>query len=144
MWIKPRHGTKRVRHAGSQCAFRDSELISSDKLARIYDARDSAREQINDWDGTNVYDLSDILMDLSETVREVAEEYEESASNIDQAFPNGTPTSNDCREKAEVLFAWVDELDPVNLLPDEEETETVTNEDEQRQAATDLVDGCPV
>lgn len=146
VWIKPRHGTKRVRHAGSQCAFRDSELTSSDKLARVYDERDSAREQVNDWDGTDVSDLLSILLNLSEAVREVAEEYEESASNIEQAFPNGTPTSDECREKSEELFSWADELESASFDEHDEDAEDSADDwaDEQRQAATDLVDGCPV
>lgn len=148
MWIKPRYGGKRIRC--TSCPFRDSDLTTSEKLGRVYDARDSARDSISQWDGVELEDLRSALNDCVEAAREVSDEYNESADNIEQAFPNGTPTSEECREKADEISSWCDEMESVDLEEYEgeegEEESEARNEwaEAQREAALGVVDGCPV
>lgn len=154
LWIKPRYGGKRIRCVA--CPFRDSDLTTSEKLGRVYDARDTARDAISQWDGEDLQDLRAALEDCINEVREVADEYNESADNIEQSFPNGSPTSEDCREKADALSSWCDEMESVDLEDREEEDDEETDEEgdadekrsewaeAQRDTALGVVDGCPV
>jgi len=151
LWIKPRYGGKRIRCTA--CPFRDSDLTTSEKLGRVYDARDTARDAISQWDGEDLQDLRAAIEDCVNEVREVADEYNESADNIEQSFPNGNPTSEDCREKADELSSWCDEMESVELEErEEEEGDEEGDNDEkrsewaeaQRDAALGAVDACPV
>lgn len=118
LWIKPRYGGKRIRCAA--CLFRDSDLTTSEKLGRVYDARDMARDAISQWDGEDLQDLRDALEDCVNEVREVADE----------------------------LSSWCDEMESVELEESDEEGDDDEKRSEwveaQRDAALGVVDACPV
>jgi len=90
------------------CVFRQSDLTSSDKLSRVYSAQEEAEDRLGAWDGADADEARGILTDLAEAVREVGEEYQESADNIMESFPSGNSTSEECEEKASGLEDWAD------------------------------------
>lgn len=161
VWIKHRYGGKQIRCASTSCVFRDSDLTTSSKLATVYDLRDNLIEDISKWEGDDADALRSLLSEASEAIREVAGEYEESADNIEQHFPSGSPTSEACREQAENLNGWADELEGAEIEDWEPEVEEGDEEDEeevrdsqgrtkeewaeaQRETADDVASGCPV
>jgi uncharacterized protein YfcZ (UPF0381/DUF406 family) len=113
-WIKFNRRPRVVRCMKAGCAFRSSDLTTSEKLSRVYAARDTAEQQIAEWSG-DAEDLKAILEDLANEVREVADEYGESADNMEQAFSGGSPTIDDCREKQDQLTEWADEIEGVEI-----------------------------
>jgi hypothetical protein len=160
-WIKGRFGPRKVRC--ESCAFRASDLTSSDKLARVYDAQEDAQEAIGEWDGQDAQDLKSILETAAEEIREAAQEYQESADAIMEHFPSGNATSEECEEKAQELEGWADtieDFDPEEFEPElsEDEDGKKTGEDEdaeleeqrekwveeQRDGANAVLDECPV
>lgn len=124
-WIKFNRGPKKIRCMKPECAFRASDMTTSDKLSRVYAAQETAQDVVDSWDGEDIETLREALQTAAEEIREVASEYNESADNMEQAFPNGSPTIDDCREKAESLESWADELEQNDLTewdgPEEED-----------------------
>jgi hypothetical protein len=121
-WIKPRYGAKKVRC--EDCAFRSSDLTSSDKLSRVYEAQETAQDAVNDWDGEDAQELKSILETAAEEIREVAQEYQDSADAIMEHFPSGNQTSEECEERAQELEGWADTLDdfePEEFEPEDED-----------------------
>jgi DNA repair ATPase RecN len=108
-WIKPRYGSKQIRC--DNCHFRDSDLTSSDKLARCYDARDNALDQLGGWSNEDsVDDLRNIVEDMTSELREVAEEYQQSADNIRDSFTESS-TADECEERANEIEGWAEEVE---------------------------------
>jgi hypothetical protein len=153
-WIKPRYGSKRC--VCESCQFRASDLTSSDKLGRVYDAQEDAQSAVGDWDGQDVAELRQALEDAAEAIREVAQEYQESADNIMEHFPSGNQTSEECEERANELEGWADDIEGADLddFDPEAEGEDETDDEraerrerwveETRDAAQAPLDDCPV
>jgi hypothetical protein len=162
IWIQKKNGPKVARCSKPACRFKPSDLTSSDKLSRVYSAREEAEENIVAWGGDpeepgDVDELKTILETAAETIREVGEEYTESADNMENAFPGGSPTIDDCREKADSLESWAGELEGVDFEDfdgegaedDEAQTSTLGEriaawESDQRDAAHAALSECPV
>jgi hypothetical protein len=93
----------------------------SARVAQIqHDAWDS-------FDGTTFESNDDVeswLQDVASQVRELAEEKEEGASNIEDGFGHETYQSAELREASENLNSWADEIEGVSL-PDFPEAEEV-------------------
>lgn len=123
-------GGRHVRCASYDCRFRQSDLTNS-KMSGVYAAQETAEEAIDAWDGETSDDLQAILSECAEAAREVAEEYRESAANMESAFPGGSPTIDECNEKADEIDSWADELESVDFddKPEDDEDEDA-NEDE--------------
>lgn len=146
-WLKPRYGGKKIRCEKSDCRFRDSDKTSSDKLARIYDARDSAHDQIDAWEGEDTTDLESILEECATEAREVADEYREAASAWNDQGPG-----EEWNEKADEIEGWADSMESVSFedyeKPDDAKAgdteERAEWRDEQRQTARDTIEECPV
>ncbi len=146
-WIKSRFGPKKIRCAKVECAFRSSDLTSSDKLSRVYAARESAEDVAGNFDSSaeDASDVGDALKACAEEAREVAEEYRESAENIRGAFSE-SPKADECDEKADELESWADDLDSkADELPDKEDNEDADAWGEEvRDEALDVLGNCPV
>ncbi len=109
MWAKTRYGPKMVRCPDHP--FRPSELVSSDKLARIFGAQEQAEDAIGtfrvtvaaDSEPETVYqelqDLADELDGAGNEAEEVGNDYQESADNLDEYFP-GSEQVDEIEEKA--------------------------------------------
>ena len=48
-WTKNRRGPRKVRCSELECGFRASDLTGSDKLSRVYSARESAEDPTEEW-----------------------------------------------------------------------------------------------
>lgn len=114
-WAKPRFRGKLVF-----CAAhfpKRSELTSSDKLARIYEADD----EINDGfpqvgDAENMGELTDALEEvagrleeIADDMEDVASEYRESAENIREYF-EGSSQADDIEYQGDDVQTWADEI----------------------------------
>lgn len=113
-WIKFNRGPTLIRCMKPECAFRQSDMTRG-KMSGVYAAQESAQDSIAEWEGENVEDLKQILSDAAEAIKEVAQEYTDSADNIEQAFTGGSATADECKEKAESLESWADELEQVDF-----------------------------
>jgi hypothetical protein len=140
-WAKPRYGSKKVRCVN--CKFKRGDLSSS-KMVTIYDAQDTAYEGIKGWGGEEIDELKSVLEDFSEVVREVASEYEESAENIRQYFPESWK-ADELDEAYSELEGWAEEIDCFD--PDEFDPEAGEDKEswaeERRSEAEELVGNCP-
>lgn len=76
------------------------------QLLEIGEALDSAIGQASDFD-----DLMGALEEASEAAGGLADEYEESVSNIVDGFGHETSVSEDMQERADSIRQWADELD---------------------------------
>lgn len=90
-----------------RCGYPRASQLTRGKLADVY----AAREDLEDLSGDcTAEDAIAALQDAGERVRAVAEEYQESYDNMEQAFPNGCPTMEDIQEKQEACEQWADAL----------------------------------
>lgn len=123
-WWKFAYAPKRY----SKTHPRASQLTQSDKLARYYEAQ----ETIEDLDALgDIADIVEVLEEVAENVQEIANEYQESADNIRDYFPE-SEIADECEEKAnacEETFACIE--DAVSTLQDldlgDDDFETVPN-----------------
>lgn len=98
---KPRFGC--LQHP-----FKGSELATSGKVASLLGIKeDLAGLSFNE---ENVESIADSLDDAASRAREVGEEYEESANNMEEYFPSSSQV-DDIREKAENCESWADALE---------------------------------
>lgn len=122
---------------------RPSHLTTSDKLATLYAAVESAEDSLDEIGSEE--DVQGILETLAEAAREVGEMYGESADNIEQSFQNN-PTAEECREKQESLDSWADDLEGASFDDfetwlaangDDETSDEDEGEDEEKEAVAD-------
>lgn len=160
-WIKFKGQSRRVRCMAAGCGFRTSEMTSSEKLSRVYAAQESAEDALATFDPEtgDASDLATIRDDMANELREVAQEYTDSADNMEQSFTGGSPTIDDCREKAENLEAWEpEEWEPEEPEEDEKPEEQPDDDgprddsgrtqsewgEAQREALSEIVGNCPL
>lgn len=112
-WWRLYHGPKQY----SKTRPRMSQLTGSDKLSRLYAAREMVEDRIDKLNGgepVNTAEFIEALVDDLESAaneaREVGEEYEDSASNMEDYFPDSEKVE-ECREKSEACESWADMLD---------------------------------
>ncbi len=116
-WIAPRahraaKGIKRNRHTTCP-AWKPSQTTSSQHLATIYGAQESAEEQITAVTVDTAEDTADaeealkgIADEFVESIQEAVESYAESAQNIEDGFGHETYQSEELREKSEAIDDW--------------------------------------
>lgn len=120
-WIKFRYGGKIKRCMSSTCAFRQSDLTSSDKLSTLYACQEAIedemthlRENLPDFNPEEIEGtftaLASTIEDQTYEVENVADEYDQSAQNLEEYFP-GSEQVYECEEKANACREWYDELD---------------------------------
>jgi hypothetical protein len=115
----PYGGQKKTRHEGCPTwNVWDYSSSLSAQLARI------EHDFWNEIDGVEtVDDVTSALSSAAEEIREIAEEKESGASNIEEGFGHETESSNTLRETAESLSSWADEIEAVDIpdVPEPEE-----------------------
>ena len=113
----PYGGRKRIR-CGDCPGWRPSELSSS-KMASIM----AAQEDLDTSSVESADDLGSMASEFAEVVRGVAEEYRESASNMEDGFGHETTMSADLNERADALESWADEIEALDFdeAPDADE-----------------------
>ena len=97
---------------------RQSELTTSDKLSTVYSIQERIEDLIGAFDYDDIdamvsglEDLSAELETMSEEARQVAEEYNTSADNMEEHFPSGSYQIDEIREKSQACEEWADELE---------------------------------
>lgn len=88
---------------------RPSQLTGSAKLSAAYAVQEALQDALDT--ATTPEDVVNALDDAATVTREVADEYQESADNMRDAFPNGSPTIEECEEKAAALEQFAGECD---------------------------------
>lgn len=109
-WTKSRFGPKRVRHDSCR-TWRPSELTGSAALSIAYAAQEAAEDALGEWDREDADAARSILENLAEGLREAAEEWRTSASNIEDGFGHATYQSDELNEKADALDSAADEVE---------------------------------
>jgi hypothetical protein len=157
-WVKVKSGPfgGRTMYRCQACpTWRESELTSS-KMAGVYAAQEHLGDSISGCE--SVDDLSVLADDVARMIREVSEEYRESAENMEEGFGHSTAMSDELNEKADALEGWADEIECIDFDEfDEDDTEDDEDEseesrdarfeewlEEQRQKLDDLVNDCPL
>jgi len=129
VWIKFRHGGRRIRCTDSACRFRPSDLTQS-KMSGVYAAQENAEDSIGDL--CSVEGIKGLAEETADSIVEVAEEYQESADSIHDSFSEST-TADECEEKAEGLNDWAETIrDSVSDFADEFEPTNSFNADGDR------------
>jgi hypothetical protein len=125
-WWKFRYGGRRIRCMKPGCSPRRSHLTNSDKLSRCYAAGEAIEDAINAFrDSKEISDLRSALEEAASEARDVAEEYRESAQNIEDGFNHPTQQSEELAEKADNLESQADEIDSVASNLEEFDAESV-------------------
>lgn len=129
---KFRYGGKRIRCL--ECPRpRYSELIFSGKLSAIEAAREGIQDAIEAFRGDHDSDsLRSALETAAEDVRQVAEEYRESAQNIEDGFGHSTQQCDDLNERADAVEAGADQIE--SAAGDLEDFEEEVEEGETEEA----------
>lgn len=103
-WAKPRYRGKVV--VCSKCQITPS-MVSSSKMTTIYEAQYSVSKEIAE--ASDIDTIASSLESFAEEVRGVGQEYQESADNQREYFPDSS-VADDNEEKAQQLDSWADEL----------------------------------
>jgi hypothetical protein len=118
-WIKPRYGGKRRRHLTCP-SWRPSEMTSS-KMSGVLAAQEGFDDFLSGWnpeDGVGA--VTDALSTAADEIRGVAEEYRESAQNIEDGFGHEVYMSQELNEKADELESWADDVENANVSEEPE------------------------
>jgi peptidoglycan hydrolase CwlO-like protein len=126
-------GGKRVRCLDASCRPRQSELTQSDKLSRVYSVSEAMEDAIEAFrEDKAVEDLKSALTDGAEQLREVAQEYRDSAESIESGMNNRMPVCDELEEKADVLEGVADEMESAESNLPEREGEDPEEMDEDK------------
>lgn len=112
IWWKFRYGGKRIRCKNCPRP-RQSELTNSDKLSRCYAAGEGIEDAIDSFrKNYDVEDLRQAMEDAAAEIMEVAEEYRDSASNVESGMNgNRMPICDELEEKADNLEGKASDLE---------------------------------
>ena len=99
-WAKPRYGAKAVVCGAHQITV---SMTSSSKMVTIWEAQES-------FSPGSPEKAAEELRGLAETVREVGQEYQDSADNQREYFPD-SDVAQENEDKAQELDGWADELE---------------------------------
>jgi hypothetical protein len=93
---------------------------SSSLSARVAEISYDFSQEADGWDSSDA--VQDSLTSTAERVREIAQEKEESADNIESGFQHETQMSQELRDVSEQLNSWADEIEGAEI-PDYPEPE---------------------
>ena len=128
---KHRHSAPSRQHQ-THGAPKQSELCTG-KMSGVYAANESLEEAIASGDTGS---LADALTSCAESVREVAQEYEDNRSNMPEGLQDG-PVGSEMEEKANSLNEYADELENAA-------GECEVDVDDEPEVMDDHVDNCAV
>lgn len=139
-WWKFRFGGgKRIRCTACPRP-RQSELTNSDKLSRCYAAGEAIQDAIDAfWKDGDIEGLRSAMEGAAQELEEVAEEYRDSASAVENGMNNRMPICDELEEKADNLDGKAQEIeDAASSLEDFEEDEAkAAAEEEAGEAMAD-------
>jgi len=141
IWWKFRYGGRRIRCVTCPRP-RQSELTNSDKLSRCYAAGEEISDAIDsfrkDFDEEG---LRSALEGAASEIREVAEEYRESSSNVESGMNgNRMPICDELEEKADNLDSKADEIESASSEL-EEFDEDKAKEEAEEEAGAEIKEG---
>lgn len=112
-----------------------SELTSNAKISSLLAAQEYAEEAIDKWekDPGDAESLTSILEECAGSIREVAEEFRESAQAIEDGFQHETEMSAEMNDKGENLDSAADELESTQIEDFEEEGEEGETEEQKAE-----------
>ena len=111
IWWKFRFGGKRIR-CGACPRPRQSELTNSDKLSRCYAAGESIQDAIDTFQKDfDIDSLRSTVEDAANEIREVAQEYRDSAESVESGMNNRMPICDELEEKADNLESKADDME---------------------------------
>lgn len=143
-WWKFRYGGKRFRCTNAACSPRQSDLTTSDKLSRCYAAGESIEDAISEFQKNfDLEDLRGAMEGAAGELREVAEEYRESASNVESGMNgNRMPICDELEEKADNLDSKADEIESAaSELEDFDEDRAKEEAEADLEAEQGVVEG---
>jgi len=135
-YITPRFGPE--KYWCSAHSPRQSDLAGG-KLSEAYAAQEGLEDDIAAFRRGEIEDLESSISTAAEEAERIAEEYEESISNMPDSLQD-SPTAQDCQERADALREWKDELEAVDLSTEEFDPDSVSREDyeaEELEAAVE-------
>lgn len=107
-WWKFRHGGKRF----SKTQPRQSQLTQSEFMSAFYAIQESIEDSsLNVLTPDDLESVAEAVRQAAEEMRELASDCESKADNMESAFPNGNPTIELLRNRAEQCEAIADQLD---------------------------------
>lgn len=135
-WTKPRAGrwttgAKLSRCMNPTCSFRPSEMTTSDKLGRIYASQEAYEDDTQSTD-TSPSMFVESLNAMATELREVAQEYKDGASNIEEGFGHPTSQSEEMERNGENVEEWADSIEGAasEIESEQEEWDTLEAERE--------------
>jgi len=137
-WWAFRYGGKHV----SKTYPRNSQLTQSEFLSTYYSAQESVEEATSNFSGGG--DLADLISNLEsakDELEQLQSDCEDKVSNLENAFPGGSPTIDLLQARAESVESTMDELDDaISTLQDlETEQEEKDNKDDDTFEVGDKV-----
>ena len=125
--ITPRYGP--AKYYCSKHGPRPSEM-SGGKMSEILAAQEALEDAVTAFENLEEdgCDLASAVEAAAEEGERIAEEYEESADNIEQYF-SSSDTADECRERADNIREWVGELQGVDI--EEFEADPQVGDDEE-------------
>lgn len=150
-WIKSRYGPKRSRHATCR-QFRPSDLTSNDKLSSLYAIQERIEDEASAWgllESTDLADLVTALDDAAVEAREVADDYRETAENLEQGFGHSTSQSEEIASNGDEVDGWADELEQLSselepAYPDQDDWDEAAWRDGIAGQISDVVGSLPL
>ena len=134
-------GRKRTRC--KECPNWKQSELSFSKMAGVYAAQEDFQEFLALWspeDGPE--EIEPTLEEFAGQVEAVADEYDESADNMEDGFGHPTSTSDELREKADNLRYWADDIRSAFSEIDGEKTGDDLYDEVEN--AVSITDECPV
>lgn len=133
-WFANRIGRMSMRKDFcANCRIRPSMMTTSPHLSALYAAQEAAEDALGTGDDLGLADISQIVRDYAEAVREVGAGYRESAEAIVDGFGHETYQSEEIAEKADECESAADTIesaaDDIEDLddPDADESEFVND-----------------
>ena len=119
-WVQPSRFSSRYNWHADHAPPPPSVLESNEKRARAMEAFESAYDELDAIDTDAVTDADDlmtlireVLDSCAEGVREAAEMWRESATNIEDGFGHATTISDEMNEHADLYDGVADEVEQV-------------------------------
>lgn len=117
---------------------RPSQVTGNSKLCSLYSAGEAFEDVLPTL--MTPEDISSALTEYADAVRSVAEEYRDSVTNMEGAFPGGSPTIDEFNDNADNLDAFAEELEEAAATIADRDAKDFIDEDERRLAIADQLE----
>ena len=133
LWFQHAFSSKVIRCL--QHYPRQSELTTSDKLARLFSIQEGFDDLLKELlKATNADEVVSFLESAEDEAREVGGEYNESADNIEEGFGHETSMSEEIRGKGDSCETWANAL---STAKDEVESRWIQAQESEEELPED-------